>query len=522
MRKQLYLLSACGFLASSGVMAQSKIKDNTVTGTLSLPRAGAVLELESSNKGLMAPRISLSATTTWGLLGTDSAGMVVYNSNPGITGTTAAPTLGGGVGFYYWDGDRWVGMSAGAGTGDFWRLKGNTATTPPTTVGAAVGAADYWGTADAQNLAVATNGVTRMIFNQSGSAWGGDNSLGDHQLAATSARSFVWGSGDTLLTNGTQIFGNGNYVGATSNATKILGDNNRSVAGVGQQYFIGKHNYNAAASGDANLITGTLDSLVGAVGFNNFIGGLSNLVSNGSYNAVLGQSNKDSSSNIFMAGFDNIIGTNAGASAIMGSSNRIISNGSNQLGQNFIAGAQDTVINDGLVSTAGAFYHANGVFGQKNYISGPNNFSFGVSNKNYAGNATILGGGQNVGYKSDGSAIFGASNIDSASYTLIAGQGNTITSAMQHGAVVGKYNLPVANALFTVGNGSSSSAQQNAFTVTNTQTTGAATNGIIIMSAQLPVYASPAAALADASLPSGAFFRMSSGTPGISTIYMKD
>jgi hypothetical protein len=62
--------------ASVHSFAQVKIGDNPTT-----INPGSVLELESTNKGLMMPRIALTNTTTWGLLGTAAAGMHVYNTN---------------------------------------------------------------------------------------------------------------------------------------------------------------------------------------------------------------------------------------------------------------------------------------------------------------------------------------------------------------------------------------------------------------------------------------------------------
>ncbi|WP_420153875.1 hypothetical protein [Siphonobacter sp.] len=107
--KQL-LRKAC-FLAalftSSTLMAQVKIGDNPT-----VINAGSALEVESTNKGLLMPRISLTSTTTWGLLGTPAAGMHVYNTNTGITaGSTTYPALAAKIGEYYWDGNGWVGLA---------------------------------------------------------------------------------------------------------------------------------------------------------------------------------------------------------------------------------------------------------------------------------------------------------------------------------------------------------------------------------------------------------------------------
>ncbi|TKB99538.1 hypothetical protein FA045_11510, partial [Pedobacter cryotolerans] len=75
---------------------------------------GSILELESTNKGLLFPRVSLINTTTWSLATSSvpTAGMMVYNINTtsaGFTGTTDYPAIAGnGTGIYYWDGNGWV------------------------------------------------------------------------------------------------------------------------------------------------------------------------------------------------------------------------------------------------------------------------------------------------------------------------------------------------------------------------------------------------------------------------------
>jgi hypothetical protein len=85
--------------------AQLKVGDNPTT-----INAGSALEVESTNKGFLFPRVSLSSTTSWSLLGTTAAGMSVYNTNGAITGSAAYPTTGAGL--YYFDGTGWVSKNA--------------------------------------------------------------------------------------------------------------------------------------------------------------------------------------------------------------------------------------------------------------------------------------------------------------------------------------------------------------------------------------------------------------------------
>lgn len=101
-------VAGCMMLFSTTeVSAQVKVGDNPTT-----INPGSVMELESTNKGLMMPRISLTNTTTWGLAGTAAAGMHVYNTNTGITSSNAAyPILAAKIGEYYWDGTGWVALA---------------------------------------------------------------------------------------------------------------------------------------------------------------------------------------------------------------------------------------------------------------------------------------------------------------------------------------------------------------------------------------------------------------------------
>ncbi|MCE7060282.1 tail fiber domain-containing protein [Dyadobacter sp. CY343] len=154
------LLSACTFgaavfLGNHCAFAQVKVGENPQT-----INAGSVLEIESSDKGLLLPRISLANTTTWGLAGTPAAGMQVYNMNAGVTATsTSYPIAEGGTGVYYWDGSGWVSSKKGqSGSGsDFDWLKTSNNATPsdPADIGSAI----YHGGAGSQEVTVRSNTV---------------------------------------------------------------------------------------------------------------------------------------------------------------------------------------------------------------------------------------------------------------------------------------------------------------------------------------------------------------------------
>jgi hypothetical protein len=89
-------------LISGNAMAQVKFGTNpsTVNGS-------ALLELESTNKGLLMPRVALTATNSASPLSAHVAGMVVYN-------TATAGTAPNNVtpGFYFNNGTKWLKVAS--------------------------------------------------------------------------------------------------------------------------------------------------------------------------------------------------------------------------------------------------------------------------------------------------------------------------------------------------------------------------------------------------------------------------
>lgn len=94
------MFSAIFTLSSVSLKAQVKITD----GAGLTMDANSILELESTNKGLLIPRVTLTSLSTVApLTGTVPVGMLVYS-----TGGTISP------GFYYWNGTLWVRLVASA------------------------------------------------------------------------------------------------------------------------------------------------------------------------------------------------------------------------------------------------------------------------------------------------------------------------------------------------------------------------------------------------------------------------
>jgi hypothetical protein len=110
--KKLITLSAIAMLGFMGATAQVKI--GTPAGA---PDASAMLQVESSNKGLRLPQVALTTTTTFGLTAPTSApaavGMTVYNTTAGITSSNPLYPAAG-VGAYTWDGTGWAPANSAA------------------------------------------------------------------------------------------------------------------------------------------------------------------------------------------------------------------------------------------------------------------------------------------------------------------------------------------------------------------------------------------------------------------------
>ncbi len=94
---KLLILLFLGLL-SQETYSQVKVGDNPTT-----INSNSILELESTNKGLLLPRVSLSAINNASPLNAHISGMTVYNT---ATAGTAPNNVS--PGFYYNDGTQWV------------------------------------------------------------------------------------------------------------------------------------------------------------------------------------------------------------------------------------------------------------------------------------------------------------------------------------------------------------------------------------------------------------------------------
>jgi hypothetical protein len=111
-----------------------------INSTGAAPNGDAILDVSSTNKGLLIPRVSIPNLTLIGpITGGSTTSLLVYNTN-----------VATGIGYYYWDGNDWIKFTTG---GDDWKITGNSNTTSGT---------NFLGTTNATALDFRTNNTLRF------------------------------------------------------------------------------------------------------------------------------------------------------------------------------------------------------------------------------------------------------------------------------------------------------------------------------------------------------------------------
>lgn len=83
------------------------------------PNPSAMLDIVATDKGLLIPRVALTAINSASPITSPATSLVVYNSSTAGTAPNSVTP-----GFYYWDGTKWVRFQDGAGGND-WHVIGN-------------------------------------------------------------------------------------------------------------------------------------------------------------------------------------------------------------------------------------------------------------------------------------------------------------------------------------------------------------------------------------------------------------
>jgi hypothetical protein len=116
-------------------------QQNVGIGT-NAPNASSLLELKSSNKGLLVPRVNLISETDVTTIINPEISLLIYNTNN---------TLPEGEGFYFWVGAKWSKLATKANVTNLaWSIAGNASTNTAT---------DFIGTIDDKALVFKTNNI---------------------------------------------------------------------------------------------------------------------------------------------------------------------------------------------------------------------------------------------------------------------------------------------------------------------------------------------------------------------------
>ena len=118
-----------------------------------VPDASAGLDVSYANKGLLMPRVALTATNAAAPITSPAISLLVYNTaTAGTSPNNVTP------GYYYWNGTLWTALSTST-TG--WSLTGNAGTSYLT---------NFLGTTDNNSLRFRTNNTQRFLLDSLGNA----------------------------------------------------------------------------------------------------------------------------------------------------------------------------------------------------------------------------------------------------------------------------------------------------------------------------------------------------------------
>jgi hypothetical protein len=106
--KKLFLL----FAITLTVITTSGIKAQVTIGSNAEPDINAVLDLQSASKGLLLPRVALTATNNPSPTSAHTAGLTVYNT--ATSPVEVAFEYYVSPGLYYNDGTKWIRMALGS------------------------------------------------------------------------------------------------------------------------------------------------------------------------------------------------------------------------------------------------------------------------------------------------------------------------------------------------------------------------------------------------------------------------
>ncbi|MBC7696245.1 MAG: hypothetical protein H7141_12455 [Burkholderiales bacterium] len=260
-----------------------------ISSSGAIPNASAMLDIVSTDKGLLVPRFALSDITVAAPVTSPTVSLIVYNTFTSALAATSNNVL---PGFYYWDGAKWVAF-AGSGSRE-WALLGNAGTTAGT---------NFLGTTDNVDLQFRVNNIQGGKINigsnqtffgyQAGLATTGTSNsfFGTNAGIINSSGLSNTGIGYNTLSNSNSSYNTG--VGVTSLRNLTSGGSN-TFMGVSSGFYFTSGSGNTglgmyAAEGGNGAGIGSYNTAIGYAAGSGFSGTPNNLpITSGSYNSFLG------------------------------------------------------------------------------------------------------------------------------------------------------------------------------------------------------------------------------------------
>lgn len=372
--KAKYLFLTCLF----SVNFYAQVGINTTS-----PDASSMLDISSTDKGLLPPRIALTATNSASPVTSPATALMVYNT----------VTAGAGIhqvtpGYYYWDSSQWVRLITTVSSGSGWSLTGNSGTNAST---------NYIGTSDDIDVVFKRNTIFSGVLGTNNTSFGRNSfnlatntgnyntSLGIFNLNGINSGNYNTSVGYSNLT-GTNSGSRNTVIGALN-----LNSNTSGTANIAIGYSV----LNSNTTGSNNIAMGAFTSL-----YNNTTGDANISIGNaalynnlsGGYNLAIGDttlySNTTASYNVGMgyyAMYRNTTGNNNTAIGVYSMSNNTVGANNTSLGNSAMS------LNDSGTSNV-----AIGVGALYQNLTGNNNVSLGKDSGYYITGSNNLALGYNA------------------------------------------------------------------------------------------------------------------------------
>ena len=148
--KKLFFFFAFALFANRIVKSQNI----GISSTGATPDASAMLDIVATDKGLLVPRVALTATNSASPVASPTTSLLVYNT--ATAGTAPNNVL---PGYYYWGGSSWIALVTTITPTTNWSLTGNSGTTAGT---------NFIGTTDSKDFIFKTSNTERMRITSNG------------------------------------------------------------------------------------------------------------------------------------------------------------------------------------------------------------------------------------------------------------------------------------------------------------------------------------------------------------------